>query len=60
VGRTLTVSAVGTRIRVSVGSQVVIEVTDDRRTGPFVGMSAWGGVPEDAPSVDEFRAGVAA
>jgi hypothetical protein len=58
-GQTLRVSAVGTRIRVELASAVVIDVTDDRRTGPYVGMSAYGGTLPDSPTVGAFRAGVA-
>lgn len=58
-GRNLTVRAVGTTIQAQLNSETVITATDDRRTGSYVGMLAYGGATGSAPSAESFTAGAA-
>jgi hypothetical protein len=56
-GHSLRVEADGQTVRVKVDGATVATVTDDRRTGGWVGMLAYGGPATAAPAVESFDAG---
>lgn len=57
VGAILRVQAVGNTISVLLNGQTVITASDDRMTGRFVGMLAYGGSGSGAPGVESFDSG---
>ena len=57
-GRTLAVQAVDRTITVEIDGETIVTADDDRRTGAYVGMLAYGGWTGNSPAVDSFTAGV--
>lgn len=55
-GKSLSIEAVGTSITVKLQGTTIITASDDRRTGPHVGMLGFGGSPATAPKVSSFTA----